>query len=59
MFYISLVSYLTIFKTLPCTKSVYTHILHYFLYYFYVRLLTLNDPWHFIVLTIILMTYPW
>ena len=35
------------FKTLPCLKSVYRHILQYVLRCFYVQLLTLNDSMPF------------
>ena len=35
--------YLTLYMALPCSKSVYTHILRCDLCFFYVSLLTLND----------------
>ena len=40
---------LPFYKTLPSSKSVYAHILHYVLYCFHVELLILN----------ILMTFYW
>ena len=38
-----LIFYLTLYKALPCSKSVYTHIIRCNLCCFYVPLLTLND----------------
>ena len=35
------------YKTLPSSKSVYAHILHYVLYCFYVQLLILNGLMRF------------
>ena len=46
LYFISFLSHL-LYKTLPCSKLVYTHILLHVLCCFYVQLLTLNDSMPF------------